>query len=713
MNKFYFSILLLFTSSFLFAQPVVQDLNGVSAENLATLIMGEQATVSNASITCPNEAGGVFMEAEDLGFTNGVILTSGSAALAFTPNNIGSASRSNGAPGDEDLENYPWSYVGTFDACALEFDFVPVGNQISFSYVFGSEEYPEWVGSNFNDAFGIFLEGGPEYPAETPIEERNIAIIPNTNNIYVAINFLNGSVNDQLFVSNTGGQHIQYDGYTVPLPATANVTPGITYHLKIVIADVSDAIYDSGIFIALDGEDILVYKTLNILAFWDENGNNLQDEGEIPLNNQAFVIEPNNKVVTTDSEGQVSLLLLEGEHQLGYQENTLWEMTTPTTYDINIQESTELPTYSFALQPSRILHRVEPYLSSNPTRCNSQVSYYLDYSNTGTTIANGIVSLEFDDLMEFVEAYPQPDVIEAGKLSWNIEGLYPSHQNQIQLRFGIPDENFIGEILETHAVVQLFNDNEEFVYSKSNSYNSEVRCSFDPNDKLTQSNLLGQSEFAYLGDTILYTIRFQNTGNDVAFHVRVEDFLDKKLDWTTFHPITSSHDFSTSFNRSTGKAIFDFEDIMLPDHITNEPESHGFVMFGIVSLPDIEDKTEVNNTASIFFDENPPIVTNMVANTLIEQVETDIETLNSDYSIRIFPNPFSDFATIEVNGLSAKDNYRLEMMDILGRKVRELKSFDNGEWRIERGDLESGLYLIRVLEEENRRILGSEKILIK
>ncbi|MFK7905150.1 MAG: T9SS type A sorting domain-containing protein, partial [Chitinophagales bacterium] len=233
-------------------------------------------------------------------------------------------------------------------------------------------------------------------------------------------------------------------------------------------------------------------------------------------------------------------------------------------------------------------------------------------------------------------------------------------------------------------------------------------------DKLARSNLLGQSEFAYIEDTIYYTIRFQNTGNDVAFNIRVEDILDKKLDLTTFHPITASHDYRTELNRETGLATFFFDDIMLPDSTTNEVESHGFVTFGIASLEGVGDKTELENTASIFFDFNPAIVTNTVVNTLIEEVETDIHTLvanEREYKIRVFPNPFSDYTTIEVEGLPQQGTYQLELLDVLGRKVRELK-VDNGEFGIERGDLKSGVYLFRILSLNNK-LLGSGKILVE
>ncbi|MFK7904075.1 MAG: FG-GAP-like repeat-containing protein, partial [Chitinophagales bacterium] len=448
------------------------------------------------------------------------------------------------------------------------------------------------------------------------------------------------------------------------------------------------------------------------VVFWDKNQNQEQDEDEIGLPNHSVLLSTGNLQAYSSENGQYLLRLGAGNHSLTHGEHPLWEMFFPTEgYNFEVDDNNKEFMFRFGVIPTRILPRVESHINSTPTRCNTASNYWLNYSNTGTTIANGTITLEVDELMTFTSSNPEPDLIEGRKLTWNIVDLHPSFENQIQLQFQMPDFNSMGETLKTQASIQLFNDNQELTYSKSTEYDSEVLCSYDPNDKLTRSNLLGQSEFAYIEDTILYTVRFQNTGNDTAFNIRIEDVLDKKLDLTTFHPITASHNYRTELNRETGLATFFFDDIMLPDSTTNEEESHGFVMFGIASLEGIEDKTELDNTASIFFDFNPAIITNTATLTLIEQVETDIEAFHSNHSIHIYPNPFSDYTSIEVSNLP-KGNYRLQVMGILGRKVREL-DLKSGKVDLERGGLESGLYLVKVLEEGSLEVIGSEKIIVR
>jgi hypothetical protein len=205
-------------------------------------------TVSNATLTCDSLSNGLFTGVSNLGFNNGIVLSNGYAAT----NSLASQSGLTGVPGDfaSQMMNTPGdTSLGalvtmlTYDACILEFDMQPVGSFIEFQYVFGSEEYPEFNCSSFNDVFGFFISG-PGFAAPT-----NIAKIPNTS-LPVSINNINdgtgGSCSNytNLYVNNVD-TFLSLDGFTTPLIASANVTSGQTYHLKMTIADVADGILNS------------------------------------------------------------------------------------------------------------------------------------------------------------------------------------------------------------------------------------------------------------------------------------------------------------------------------------------------------------------------------------------------------------------------------------------------------------------------------------
>jgi gliding motility-associated-like protein len=229
---------------------------GLSATQLVqNVLLGTGVDVSNISYSGATSAIGTFNATNaSIGIDEGIIMTTGTINQGpdgpHGPNNKTNAGMDNNASGYGQLTNL----VGTdtYNATLLEFDFIPYSDTVRFKYVFASEEYPEFVGTQFNDVFAFFITG-PGIPGGT----QNMAIIPGTNQP-VAINNVNAGQNAIYFESNGDGTqapqntnsfYVQYDGFTVPLEAVSKVQCGETYHLVIAVADVGDPIYDSGIFL--------------------------------------------------------------------------------------------------------------------------------------------------------------------------------------------------------------------------------------------------------------------------------------------------------------------------------------------------------------------------------------------------------------------------------------------------------------------------------
>ncbi|MBS1568484.1 MAG: choice-of-anchor L domain-containing protein [Bacteroidetes bacterium] len=217
-------------------------------QQLAQTITGPGVTISNPQVTCHADGFGEFTYAGSLlGIDQGVLLTSGTIANAIGPNDVANKTFQQQAAGDPLLDMVTGRT--TKDACKFEFDIIPAGDSLRFDFVFGSEEYNEWVGSQYNDVFGFFISGPGITGDPGAGNQHNIALIPGTGQA-VTINNVNNGSNQAYYFDNAGGPYVQYDGFTTGLTAMSAVQPCETYHLKLVVADASDRKYDSGVFIA-------------------------------------------------------------------------------------------------------------------------------------------------------------------------------------------------------------------------------------------------------------------------------------------------------------------------------------------------------------------------------------------------------------------------------------------------------------------------------
>ncbi len=244
------SFIFSFQTEWVFGQlQVTQGGNPVDLVN--DVLIGTGVVASNITMTGGSVMYGSFTTGANptnLGLASGLILTSGSATNAIGPNISGGITTDLQLPGDSLLTSLIPGYQ-TRDACVLEFDFIPQGDTMRFRYVFGSDEYLEWVGSSYNDVFGFFVSGVDPITYNY-FTNKNIAIIPQTVNTPVSINNVNNVSNSTYFVNNpSGSPTIEYDGFTVVLTAWCHVVPCLNYHIKIAVADAGDWVLDSGVFL--------------------------------------------------------------------------------------------------------------------------------------------------------------------------------------------------------------------------------------------------------------------------------------------------------------------------------------------------------------------------------------------------------------------------------------------------------------------------------
>lgn len=240
------------------------------------------------------------------------------------------------------------------------------------------------------------------------------------------------------------------------------------------------------------------------------------------------------------------------------------------------------------------------------------------------------------------------------------------------------------------------------------------RGAYDPNDKQAQPLGYGTAHYIENNIPLNYHIRFQNTGTDTAFTVVVIDTIDAALDPASIRMGTSSHPYTWEL-REHGILVVTFDNILLPDSNVNQLASNGFFKFEIEQQANNPVGTIINNRAGIYFDFNPPVITNQVFHTIgsnfIAMVLTGIENvLEDDISIRVFPNPFESFTTIVVDG-QVFEELELEVLTTTGQLIETVRVKNSNQLRLDRAQLTQGIYFYRLKGDNG--LLNTGKLVVR
>lgn len=255
MKNLYIMACLFFAGISMQAQIVV-DANVSAQEAVEEFFLGNGIFINNLTYNGQSASGVLNNKiapfeqtgAEGVGIYSGLLLSTGDAASV----DLNASSNPSDYFTTQDLDILSLlpqaSYIG--EVSVVEFDFIATGDSLAFQYVFASDEYPEFVNSVFNDYFGFFVSG-PGIQGPFTNGAVNIAKIPDTE-IGVSINSLNADSYSQYYVDNQSGWiPVGFDAWTTVLHACiGQLVVGETYHIKLIITDVSDSALDSGVFLS-------------------------------------------------------------------------------------------------------------------------------------------------------------------------------------------------------------------------------------------------------------------------------------------------------------------------------------------------------------------------------------------------------------------------------------------------------------------------------
>lgn len=337
----------------------------------------------------------------------------------------------------------------------------------------------------------------------------------------------------------------------------------------------------------------------------------------------------------TDSIGDVlcgSPALLAGHADGGHAPyNYLWN-TTPITYD-SVATTPVGGLMQFKVIDAIGCVHTSKYFVNGPIvvdgfdlrtnlifgdiRDDFESNIWLDVFNNGCETTTGYVDVVLPIELNYVDATPAPDIIIGDTLRWLFTDL----------KFGDPhitahiivitsDLGLLGDIISINTAVRPAMD-DVFPGNNFKHYVIPIIGSYDPNDKAIYPQGICDDGYILNSDTLTYTIRFQNTGTAEAINIFILDTLSALLDINTFKIVASSHTMVTEL-LPDNVLKFKFDNIYLPDSGANEMESHGYVIFEILPLPDLDNFSVIDNNAAIYFDFNEPIITNATHNTLLD-----------------------------------------------------------------------------------------------
>ena len=324
---------------------------------------------------------------------------------------------------------------------------------------------------------------------------------------------------------------------------------------------------------------------------------------------------------------------------------------------------------------------------------NSQLD--INVINKGCVKTSGQLKLIKDNFLEYQTAIPLPNQIVGDTIIWNYSNLQSElGQFSPKIFFKTSLLANIGDSIRLTTIVTPFL-NDIDISNNTRNYIFPVLNAYDPNDKKVYP--AGDCPQGYIKDDQLltYTVRFQNTGNAEAVNISVLDSLSSNLDISTLRVVASSDTCHIELP-SINVAKFVFNNINLPDSSSNEPASHGYVIFEIMPKTGLSKNTEIQNNVGIYFDFNPPVITNTVLNTISDgtlSCSSGVGISGTDNPfVLLYPNPSNGLFVLESQQEIPQN---ISMYDKMGRNLFSIVPTSNIS-SIDLSEFASDMYFIQV-----------------
>ncbi len=346
----------------------------------------------------------------------------------------------------------------------------------------------------------------------------------------------------------------------------------------------------------------------------------------------------------------------------------------------------------FAFQPSGSYTDASITLTPlSPFRSGFTATYQINYGNYGTTASAPTLCFYPDTNVTFQSATQTPTQITPDSVTWTLPALTPFQSGSIIITVSVNLGLTNGTLINSSARIDpLLTDAN--VLNNTSDWPIFTTGSYDPNDILVNRYDFTTTELS-ANPWLEYIIRFQNTGNDTAFTVKILNPVDtNKLEISSIEFVNASHPVNLNWINYQRNMEFKFENILLPDSNTNEPLSHGFVRYRIQPKTTLNAGDTIPNFAAIYFDFNEPVITNTAETIII--LPTGVASASpTQGKLLVFPNPAEN--SINISGIHLENGKaQLMLTDIYGKLIIE-KTILTSSTTLETDQLSNGVYLIQ------------------
>lgn len=444
------------------------------------------------------------------------------------------------------------------------------------------------------------------------------------------------------------------------------------------------------------------YNVLSGTLYNDANQNCIQDIGELGLANRS-IQTTGGYYGYTDANGNYSIQTTELNPTVVVSNyyTQYYSPTCPATGSQQVNFSVAGDTignvnFGYFADPNYFDLSVHPGWSAGHP--GFAKNYWLYYQNQSAIPQNAVIRFVYDPVLIFDNASAGGvHNLAQHTIEWTYNGLPPNGYGSEQANFTVPVSVPITASLTSHfEITPIVGD----AYPTNNVLDiiEPVTGSRDPNDKSVIPKGEGPTgNILQTDSTLLYTVRFQNNGNDTAYTVVVVDTLSQYLDPSTIVPGASKHPYTFTLS-GQGVMTWRFDQIMLPDSLRNEPESKGFFNYTVKQKQNNALGTVIENTAYIYFDFNDAIITNTTINTLVAPVALNESKMDANNFI-VYPNPANSEVMIQFETKEVGD-VKLELYNMMGEvvKTKLIKNATKGNnlESLNLIDIASGIYFVKV-----------------